>query len=179
MTTFSLLAAASWGEQHYKVDPATSEVHFTLGGSHEVDGTFKVTSGEFTLDPQSGTMKGLVTVDASSGNSNEKKRDDKMTTEQLKAQTFPSVTFAPGKFSGGVKDSGDSTGQVDGTFTLLGQGHPITVPMTVHMEGDHFTATGSFVVPYVNWGVKDPSWFVMKVAKEVKIDLKLAGAVAK
>jgi polyisoprenoid-binding protein YceI len=174
----ALCGASAWS-QHYKVDPAASEVHFSLGGSHAVDGTFKVSSGEFSLDSQTGAMTGMVTVDASSGDSNEKSRDKKMTTEQLKAQTFPSVTFAPTKFSGQVKDSGDSTGQADGTFTLLGQGHPISVPMTVHMEGDRFTATGSFVVPYVNWGVKDPSWFVMKVAKEVKIDLKLAGTVTK
>ena len=86
---------------------------------------------------------------------------------------------APTKFSGQVNDSGDSSGQVEGNFTLLGQSHAITVPMTVHMEGDHFTATGSFTIPFVTWGVKDPSWFVMKVDKEVKIELKLSGAVTK
>jgi polyisoprenoid-binding protein YceI len=179
VTGIALCGVSASCQQHYKVDPAASEVHFSLGGSHAVDGTFKVSSGEFTLDPQSGAMTGTVTVDASSGDSNEKNRDKKMTTEQLKAQTFPSVTFAPARFSGTLKDSGDSNGQVDGTFTLIGQGHLISVPMAVHIDGDHFTATGTFVVPYVSWGVKDPSWFVMKVAKEVKIDLKLAGTVAK
>jgi hypothetical protein len=29
----------------------------------------------------------------------------------------------------------------------------------------------------VSWGMKDPSVFVLKVAKEVKIDLKLAGSL--
>ncbi len=167
-------------QQHYKVDPASSQVRFSLGGSgHAVDGTFHVSAGDFTLDPAGGIMTGTVTVDAGSGDSGEKSRDKKMTNDQLKAQTFPSVTFAPTKFSGQVKDSGDSTGQVDGTFTLLGQAHPITVPMTVHTEGDRFTAMGSFVVPYVSWGVKDPSIMFLKVAKEVKIDLKLAGTVSR
>ncbi|HEY1985597.1 MAG TPA: YceI family protein [Terracidiphilus sp.] len=165
--------------QNYRVDTSASTVRFTLGGSHTVVGTFKVSSGDFSLDPQSGAMKGMVTVDASSGNSDDKGRDKKMTNDQMKAQNFPSITFAPAKFSGQVKDSGDSTGQVDGTFTLLGQGHALSVPMTVHVEGDHFTATGSFMVPYVSWGMKDPSWFVMKEAKEVKVDLKLAGTVSK
>jgi polyisoprenoid-binding protein YceI len=175
----SFLFAVTVDAQHYRVDPANSTVSFTLGGSHTVIGTFKVTNGDFSLDAPSGAMKGIVTVDASSGNSDDKGRDKKMTNDQMKAQTFPSVTFAPAKFSGQVKDSGDSTGQVDGTFTLLGQGHPLSVPMAVHVEGDHFTATGSFVVPYVSWGMKDPSWFVMKEAKEVKVDLKLAGTVSK
>jgi polyisoprenoid-binding protein YceI len=178
LTAFLLFTVTAYGE-HYQVDSATSTVGFTLSGSHLVEGTFKVMSGDFSLDPQSGVMQGMVTVDASTGDSNDKSRDKKMTNDEMKAQTFPSVTFAPSKFTGQVKDSGDSSGQVDGTFTLLGKGHPLTVPMVVHVEGNHFTATGSFVVPYVNWGMKDPSWFVMKMAKEVKVDLKLAGTVSK
>jgi polyisoprenoid-binding protein YceI len=175
-----LLSALAWSEERYKVDPATSEVHFTLGASdHPVEGTFHVTSGEFTLDPQGGGMTGTVTVDAASGDSGNKSRDKKMASAQLKVQTYPAVTFAPTKFSGQVKDSGDSTGQVEGNFTLLAQPHPISVPMTVHMEGDHFTATGSFDVPFVSWGVKDPSFMMLKVDKQVKIQLKLSGTVVK
>ena len=175
-----LLTAGAWGQQHYKVDPAASEVQFALGASDgPVKGSFHVTSGEFTFDPATGAMTGTVTVDAASGDSGKKNRDKKMTNDQMKAQTYPAVTFAPAKFSGQVKDSGDSTGQVDGSFTLIGQVHPITIPMTVHREGDRFTATGSFAVPYVSWGMKDPSWFVMKVDKEVKIDLKLSGTVTR
>ena len=169
-----------FSEEHYRVDPATSEVSFLLGASDgPVKGAFHVTSGEFTLDPQSGAMTGTVAVDATSGRSGNESRDKKMTSAQLKAQTYPSITFAPTKFSGQVKDSGDSSGQVEGNFTLLGQSHAVTVPMTVHMEGDHFTATGSFTIPFVSWGVKDPSWSVMKVDKEVKIELKLSGVVTK
>jgi hypothetical protein len=37
---------------------------------------------------------------------------------------------------------------------------------------------GSFVVPYVKWGLKDPSVLILKVAKEVHIDLSLAGIVS-
>lgn len=173
-------SAAAWSQQHYKVDPASSEIHFTVKASDGVvNGTFHLTSGEFTLDPATGAMTGNVAVDAATGDSGNKKRDKNMTNNQMKAQTYSSVTFAPAKFSGQLKDSGDSTGQVDGSFTLLGQAHPISVPMTVHLEGDRFTAAGNFVVPYVSWGMKDPSWFVMKVDKEVKVDLKLSGTITK
>ncbi len=171
---------SAFGEEHYRVDPASSEVNFLLGASDgPVKGAFQVASGDFTLDPQTGAMTGTVNVDATSGRSGNDSRDKKMKSAQLKAQAFPSITFAPTRFSGQVKDSGDSEGQVEGNFTLLGQSHAITVPMTVHMDGDHFTATGSFTIPFVSWGVKDPSWFVMKVDKEVKIELKLSGAVTK
>src|SRR3954469_9218537 len=135
-----LLGGVAWAQQHYKIDPASSEVHFTLGASDgPVKGTFHLTSGEFTLDPATGAMTGNVTVDAASGDSGKKSRDKKMTNDEMKAQTYTTVTFAPAKFSGHLNDSGDSTGQVDGAFTLIGQAHPISVPMTVHMEGDRFT----------------------------------------
>jgi polyisoprenoid-binding protein YceI len=177
---FVVLTAAAWGQQHYRVDPSSSVVQFTLGASDgAVKGTFHVASGEFTLDPATGAMTGTVTVDAASGDSGNKGRDKKMTSSQMKAQTYPAVTFSPTKFSGQLKESVDSTGQVEGNFTLIGQAHPMTVPMTVHIEGDRFTATGEFDVPFVTWGVKDPSLLFIKVDKEVKIQLKLAGAVVK
>lgn len=173
-------ARAAQAQEHFQVDPASSQIHFQLGATgHAVEGTFRVTAGDFTLDRASGAMSGTVTVDAASGNSDNKGRDKKMTNDQLKAQTFPSVTFTPQKLSGQVKDSGDSTAQVDGTFTLLGQAHPISVPVTVHRDGDKFTVAGSFTIPYVSWGVKDPSVMFLKVAKEVKIDLNLSGTVKK
>ncbi len=173
-------AAAAKCEQHYHVDPAASEIRFELGATgHAVEGTFRVSAGDFTLDAQSGAMTGTVTVDAGSGQSDNKSRDKKMTVDQLKAPTFPLVTFAPAKYAGAVKDSGDSTGQVDGNLTLLGQAHSISVPMTVHVEGSQFTASGSFQIPYVSWGIKDPSIMFLKVAKDVKISLKLVGTVAK
>ena len=182
---FALAAAVAFVStmalgQHYKVDPGSSEIHFTLGASDgAVNGTFRLTSGEFTLDPSTGAMTGTIAVDASSGDSGNKKRDKKMTNDQMKAPTYATVTFAPTKFAGKLNDSGDSTGQVDGTFTLIGQAHPISVPMSVHMESGRFTATGEFTVPFVSWGMKDPSFMMFKVEKQVKVQLKLTGTVAK
>jgi polyisoprenoid-binding protein YceI len=176
----SLSMVSGQGEERYRVDAASSEVHFSLGAwDGPVKGAFRVTSGEFTLNATSGAMTGTVNVDATSGRSGNDGRDKDMRSKQLKAQTYSTISFSPTKFSGQVKDSGDSAGQVEGNFTLLGQSHPITVPMTVNMDGDRFTATGSFTIPYVSWGVKDPSWLVMKVDKEVKIELKLIGSLTR
>ena len=49
--------------------------------------------------------------------------------------------------------------------------------MLVHIEGSALNAKGKFTVPYVKWGLKDPSIFILKVAKEVQIDLNLSGTV--
>jgi hypothetical protein len=39
-------------------------------------------------------MKGSVLVDAGSGSSDSKSRDKKMTKDELKAEMFPTITFA-------------------------------------------------------------------------------------
>jgi hypothetical protein len=67
---------------------------------------------------------------------------------------------------------------VTGVFTLHGTPHDLTVPMQIHIEGSSLTAKTRFTVPYVKWGLKDPSIFILKVAKEVDIDLKLVGGLS-
>ena len=178
---FAVLATLpAFAQFQYHLDPASTQVGFSLGDAmHDVKGAFHLTSGDIAFDAQAHTISGQIVVDAGSGQSDSKARDKKMTADQLKASVFPTVTFAPTKFSGTLNASGDSTIQVEGIFTLIGQPHTITVPMTVHIDGSNCTATGSFVVPYVSWGVKDPSVMFLKVAKEVKIDLKLVGSIAK
>jgi hypothetical protein len=53
----------------------------------------------------------------------------------------------------------------------------MTVPMEIHIDGGALIAKTHFTVPYVQWGLKDPSVFILKVAREVDIDLILAGQV--
>lgn len=173
---FSLQAAA---EQHFQVDPAGSEVHFALTDTvHAVNGIFHVTSGMIDFDSASGTASGKIVVDAGSGSSDSKARDKKMAQDELKANLFPTVTFAPTHFTGTIVETGDSTIQVTGQFTLMGNAHTITVPMTLHMEGNHCTASGSFPAPYVEWGMKDPSLLFLRVGKIVTIQLKLVGSIS-
>ena len=62
-------------------------------------------------------------------------------------------------------------------FTILGTAHEIDVPMQVQVSGSQFHATGAFDVPYVKWGMKDPSNFAIKVHKEVQIELLLVGSL--
>jgi polyisoprenoid-binding protein YceI len=160
------------------LDTTRSEVHFTLSDAlHVVHGTFHIQQGDVTFDPATGKANGSIVVDALSGKSGNSVRDRRMTNDELKAPDYKTVAFAPTRFTGTFNPTGDSTLQVHGLFTLLGTPHEIDVPMQVQVNGDQIHAVGSFVVPYVQWGLKDPSTFMIHVNKEVNVDLDLTGTL--
>jgi polyisoprenoid-binding protein YceI len=173
----AMCSVAMAQQTRFNIDPSKSQVQFSLGGFHEVNGFFKVSKGDIRFDRKTSAMSGLISVEAGSGNSGNGARDKKMKSDELHASKFPSVTFAPSQFTGILKDAGESSIQVHGTFTLIGKPHPIVVPMTVTINGSRCVAKGSFVVPYVQWGMKDPTMMFMKEAKDVKVDLTLVGSL--
>jgi polyisoprenoid-binding protein YceI len=162
--------------QTFTVDPSASQVAFALAGSgHHVNGTFHVQSGSVDFDRMAHTISGSVVVAAGSGNSGEASRDKKMNNDVLDVEHYSEITFAPQKYDGTIAPAGDTTLQVSGTFTLHGVSHDLTVPMQIHIDGGALSAKTHFTVPYVKWGLKDPSVFILKVAKDVDIDLTLVG----
>lgn len=164
--------------QSLNVDPAKSEVHFVLGDVlHVVHGTFRIQDGRVELDPTNKQMSGTITVDAGSGNSGNRIRDRKMTDDELEAPSFSTVSFLPRRYIGSLDTAGDSAITVFGSFILLGRPHDISVPMQVHIQGSQYKATGNFEIPYVDWGMKDPSSFIFRVGKEVKINVVVVGSI--
>jgi polyisoprenoid-binding protein YceI len=177
-TSLSFAHTALAQHQTFTVDPNASQVSFALGGNgHHVNGTFHVQSGAIDFDRTAHTISGSVVVAAGSGNSGEASRDKKMNKDVLDVERYSEITFVPQKFDGPIAATGDSTVQVSGIFTLHGTPHDLTVPMQIHIDGSALTAKTHFAVPYVKWGLKDPSVFILKVAKEVDIDLTLTGKV--
>lgn len=168
--------AAFAQHQTLTVSPESSQVAFFLGGAeHGTHGTFHVQSGMVDFDSTAGKIAGSIVVAAGSGDTGNKSRDHKMETEVLDSAHYGEVSFAPQSYQGTILSAGDSTIQVSGTFTLHGTPHDITVPMQIHIDGATCTAKTHFTIPYVKWGLKDPSIFILKVAKDVDIDLTLTG----
>jgi polyisoprenoid-binding protein YceI len=175
----NLAPAAFAQHQNFTVNPDTSKVAFALGGNtHHVDGTFHVQSGSIDFDRGAQTISGSIVVAAGSGNSGDQGRDKKMNSDVLDVAHFAEVSFVPKSFQGIIAASGDSSIQVTGVFTLHGTPHDLTVPMQIHIDGSALTAKTHFTIPYVQWGLKDPSIFILKVAKVVDIDLTLDGRLS-
>jgi polyisoprenoid-binding protein YceI len=175
-----LVPAALAQHQTFAVNPDTSEVQMTLNTTHEVvHGTFHIQSGSIEFDCGTPKMKGSVAVLAGSGKTGNDSRDKKMNKDILNVEQYATVSFEPKTYTGVLALSGDSTIQVTGIFTLLGTPHEIAIPIVVHLEGTTATAKAHFFVPYVQWGLKNPSFMIWKADDDVAIDLSLAGRLSK
>jgi len=160
------------------LDPAQSKVHFNVDSSlHTVHGTFNLKSGTVHFDPQTGKAGGEVIVFATSGDSGSNGRDARMHKEILETAKFPDAVFHPAQVEGKVAASGASDVKLRGTFTLHGADHDITAQVHAELSGGHWKGTAQFEVPYVAWGIKDPSNFLLKVKKVVNVELEMSGTM--
>ena len=183
LTVFALAVifatAALAQHQTFVVNPDASQVTMTLKTTHElVTGTFHIRSGSIEFDRSFPAMSGSVVVLAGSGKTGNNSRDKKMNKDILQVEQYATVSFEPKTYNGAIAPSGDSTIQVTGIFTLLGTPHQIAVPMLVHLDGASATAKAQFVVPYIQWGLKDPSFLIWKADHDVAIDLNLVGKIS-
>jgi len=158
--------------------PDKTLVNFTLGDVlHTVHGSFDVKRGAVHFDPATNQVSGEILVDATSGHSGSDMRDKKMHKEVLESGHFPEIVFRPDRVEGHVATEGSSTIQVHGTFAIHGAEHEISIPVVVEMAPGKWTATSHFAVPYVNWGMKNPSTFVLRVNQSVDIDVRASGEI--
>jgi len=157
-------------------DPAQSKVHWTLGSTlHTVHGTFALKRGMLRLDRDSGRTTGEIVADATSGESGNGSRDKRMHKEILETSRYADVVFRPDRIDGKVPALGSATVLIHGTFLLHGSEHELTVPVQAELTADHWKGTAKFPIPYIDWGLKNPSNFLLKVDPFVRIDLQIAG----
>ncbi len=160
------------------VDPAQSKVHWTLGSTvHTVHGSFAFKKGDLQLDASTGKASGEIIVDATSGNSGNDGRDKKMHKDVLESGKYAEVIFRPDRVEGKITPQGTFTVQVHGVFVLHGSEHELSVPVQAELAGDHWMGSAKFSVPFIDWGLKNPSNFFLKVNHAVEIELELSGSL--
>ena len=180
VAALALIFAPAALAQHrtFAVNPDASEVKMKLNTTHEVvNGTFHVQAGSIEFDRSATKISGIVVVAAGSGKTGNDSRDKKMNKDILKVDQYTTVSFAPKTYTGTIPVSGDSTIQVSGVFTLLGTPHELTIPMQIHIDGSKASAKAQFVVPYVQWGLKNPSFLIWKAENDVAMDLSIVGDI--
>ncbi len=160
----------------FNFDPVQTHVEYTLGDIlHTVHGAFRVKSGFVKFDRLTGAAQGLIVVDATSGDSGSDGRDRRMHKEILESQRYPEITFVPQHVRGQIVNQQESHLQIEGMLTLHGTQHPVTVAARLNPKGDQLDATIQFDVPYVKWGLENPSTFILRVSSTVNIDIRASG----
>ena len=176
VTAYSLDLRAQ--EITLELDPAQTRIEFTLSATlHTVHGTFALKRGTVHFNPGTGAASGLIVVDATSGNTGNSGRDHKMHKEIIESQSYPEITFTPSKLSGKVALQAESTVQVDGIFKLHGTEHPMALTLPVQAKGDTLTAETHFVIPYIAWGLRNPSTVFLHVSDKVDVNVTAVGHI--
>jgi polyisoprenoid-binding protein YceI len=171
LTALAVAAAARGQEIVLRPNPAAATVRFTLSATlHTVHGSFKLKRGEIRFDPATGKISGEVAVDAGSGASGDDSRDRRMHKEILESAKYPEMIFTPDRVEGVVAPRGVSQIQVHGMFQIHGAAHEITLPVEVRTDNGQAWAKTQFSIPYVKWGMKNPSSVFLHVGDKVEIE---------
>jgi polyisoprenoid-binding protein YceI len=163
-----------------QLDPAQTGADFDLPDVlHTVHGSFALKRGTIQFDPATGKVGGEVVFAAPSGNTGNNSRDRKMHKDVLESRFYPEIVFRPDHAQGVLSASGASTLQVHGMFGIHGAEHEVTIPVQVRLSGFEWRANASFPVPYVLWGMKNPSVLFLRVGDSVAVKLHAGGSIVR
>lgn len=178
LATFAIPAVAA--DYHVDLKPENAKIRWTLSDVlHTVNGTFNMKHGAIDFDPETGKASGQVVVDVTSGNSGSDARDHRMHANVLESARYPEATFTPDRIEGMLSLPGTSDVKVHGVFAIHGASHEVTMATHVTITSDQLQATLSFEIPYVAWGMKDPSNIFLKVNKTVPMSIEITGSMQK
>lgn len=122
-----------------------------IGRTHDVTGELTVAGSEVT--------EGGVTVDVTTLDSDQDRRDNAIRDRGLQTDEFPEATFSltePVTLPE-LKDGIVSQVEVQGELTLHGVTQPVTVDLSVRPSGEVFTIDASVPVVFADYDIEAPS----------------------
>ena len=166
----ALAAPAFCGSYTLQLTPENTRIEWTLSDVlHAVHGTFELKRGSIQFDPESGTAGGEVVVDTASGASGSGARDKRMHQNVLESSKYSDAVFRPDRLEGKLALPGTSNLKLHGMFTIHGADHVMTMDVQAKVESERMLAEITFDVPYVEWGMKNPSTLLLRVGKKVQV----------
>src|SRR6478672_9716160 len=178
LAAMSLAQVAEAQQKTFMLDPAQTKVNFTVDSTlHTVHGDFRLKRGSIQFDNSTGAATGELVVDSASGESGSDGRDKRMHKDILESPKYSDIVFTPQHVKGTVASEGKSTIEVEGTLAMHGKSKPVTMPLDVQLQNGTGTADGAFSVKYQEWGMKNPSTFVLRVNDTVHIHVHAMGKI--
>lgn len=172
-------AAVGAEEQLLSLDPAKTAVHFSVTATgHDVEGSFHLTSGAVRFDSATGIASGEIRIDALSAETGNGSRDKTLRDDVLETERFPLFVFTAERFVGKLPASGEGQVELCGLVSLHGASHPLTLPAKIRLEGARLKVDAEFAIPYVEWGLHNPSILFLKVADIVQVHVEGEGTLS-
>jgi polyisoprenoid-binding protein YceI len=166
-------------EQVLELDPGKTSVRFSVEATgHDVHGSFDLVSGTVRFDPATGTAAGEIRVDALSGVTGNRSRDKTLRGDVLEVERFPLFVFTPERLVGSLPEQGDGRVELRGVVAVHGTAHAVTLPAQVHVEGGRVRLAAEFPIPYVEWGLHNPSILFLRVADVVQVRVEGSGTLS-
>ena len=177
----ALAAAPAICAQAYVVnlDPTQSKVAFALDTTlHTVHGTFQLKNGQIHFDTATGKASGAIVVDARSASTDNNSRDKKMHQEILESPKYAEIVFTPAQVRGSFDPQKASQVDVRGVMRIHGQDHDLTMTLAVQPGADsELHCDTHFTIPYVKWGMKDASTFLLHANDTVELEIHATGQI--
>lgn len=160
-----------------RLDPAQSQVSVRFAATlQSVTGRLGPAEGTIEFDPATGQASGDVRMDFTRATTDNGRRDRKMHAKILETDRYPGAVFhVEGVSLANTLHQGENDVQLRGTVDFHGSSRLVTLPATVTLKGGEVRAKGWLEVPYIAWGVRDPSFFLLRVAKVVTVEVNIAG----
>src|SRR5258705_11263683 len=89
----------------------------------------------------------------------------------------PDAIFNLDRVSGQLTPQGESQIDAHGTFQIHGSSHEVTLHFRVETKGEELSASTSFTIPYVQWGLKNPSNFLLRVSDKLDMSVQAIGRI--
>ncbi len=161
------------------LDPAATEISFTLDATlHTVRGSFALATGEIAFDPDTGAASGEIRIDARSGDTGIDRRDRVMHEEVLDSARHPLLVLRPERVEVSRREADALAGTLFARFEVRGESHPIAIPFTGTRQDERARITAQFDVPWVAWGLPDPSNVLLSVEKMLAVAVSASGTLA-
>ncbi|HEY7863261.1 MAG TPA: YceI family protein [Thermoanaerobaculia bacterium] len=158
----------------YTIETAGSQITWELPATlHTVRGTVPKLSG--TVETTGG-LKARVVVEAAPMATGNEKRDATMREKVLEVAKFPEIVFESEAIqadSSKLAAGQPIAGKVKGTLTVHGKALPIESIVQAKPEGGAVILTGSFALPWKQYGLWDPSFGLVKVREPLQVTFRL------
>jgi polyisoprenoid-binding protein YceI len=165
----------------YAVDGNRSSAGFSLEATlHTVHGRTGSVAGGFTRPEQPAPggfpVEGRIVVDARSLDSGNGTRDRRMRGEILAVDRYPEIVFVPTGASGTIASFAPGTSatfDLMGNLTIRGVTRPVTLAVSASFTEGGLVADGKGTILFRDFGVPDPSNFLLRVKPELELSFHL------